>query len=131
MDKNNVVPTLEKKTGIPIIFLTLCYTFFPGFVLKIFFPAREYNSLQHYLGFFAIYMVLFNYCSLLSSLYLSIGKTYITAVFWILAAILELIYIGFVHATIYQIIVGLFTISAILLICFLIYYPFAVRYKNS
>lgn len=121
----------EKLTGtlllatlivqIPSIFLSFIYFVFPKFVLKIFYPAKEYAVLYPYLGQFSIFILLYLLCFILNTFYLSIGKTRVF-IFTVAANILEIIYIVFFHKDIYQIIFGLIVVSFVLLLSLISYY---------
>lgn len=108
--------------GIPSILAALLYFFFPQLVLNMFFPAKIYASLAPYLGPFSIFIILYTFAYFLNSYYLSIGETKVY-IFSVSAAILEIIFIVFFHQNIPQIITGLITISFLLLVSLLLYYP--------
>lgn len=106
------------------------YFLFPDIVLKIFFPRGTYASLAPHLGPFAIFIILYSFAWLFKSVYLSIGATHIF-VFTLTAAFLEGLFITFFHNNISQIIFGMTSISFLLLITLLLYYPRAIARRKT
>lgn len=113
-------------TGFPAFILSMIYFFFPKLIINIFFPAQIYSSLTIYLGPFSLFILFFALSWLFNNFYLSIGKSK-ASLLTMIAAIMEIIYIIFLHENINQIINGLILISFLLLISLLLYYPYATR----
>ncbi|HUD45080.1 MAG TPA: oligosaccharide flippase family protein [Patescibacteria group bacterium] len=117
--------------GMPSLLLSLVYFLYPHLILAIFFPAKIYASMAKYLGYFSIFVFFFSLASVLYNFYLSIGKTYITALITFVGAILEVLYIVFFHQSIFQIIIGLIGISFLIFLSLVLYYPFAVKQTHE
>ena len=112
--------------GFPATVLSFIYFMFPGIILKIFFPAKEYLPLIPYLGPFSIFILFYCFSFLLNSFYLSIGKIRVLF-FTISAAIMESFSIYFFHENITQVINGLTIVSFLLLLSLLLYYRNATK----
>lgn len=112
--------------GLPSILVSSIYFLFPGFILKVFFPKAIYLSLTPYLGPFSIFILIYAFCYLLNSFYLSVGKTKVT-ILTIGAAILEAILIVLFHNNINQVILDITSASFLLLFSLLIYYRNAIK----
>src|SRR3989344_1973068 len=117
--------------AVAIVFLvssgmSFVYFLFPGIILKIFFPAKDYLILSSFLGPFSLYILVFSMANLFCSFLLSIGKTGIYKIN--LFAIGFLIFlVSFFHQSLYQIIGVLFFISFLLLLMLLVYYYYHGR----
>lgn len=112
--------------GLPSLFISVIYFIFPKVILGIFFPKAEYLSLSEHLGPFSIFILIYSFCYLLNSFYLSIGKTKIT-ILTIGGAILEAILIILFHDNINEIILDITAVSFLLLFSLLIYYRNATK----
>lgn len=112
------------------LILSIIYFTFPKLVLTIFFPAEEYVSLSPYLGPFSVFILLYSLCWLFNSFYLAIGKTRVLFLTGI-ASIIEILYIFIFHENIMQVVTGLIVISIVLLLGFILYYPFTVSKLHS
>lgn len=115
--------------GLPSLILLGVYFILPKLVLLVFFPAKEYLILSSYLGPFAIFILFYTFSNFLVNYYLSIGKTKVY-ILTLLAAAVEVFLIIFFHDTIYQVVSVLITISFLLLISLLLYYPHAHSEKE-
>lgn len=124
-EKNEkIFGTLMLATGIVALMsisLSFVYFMFPGLVLSIFFPAKEYRMLTAYLGPFSLYILMFSIASLYNSFFLSIGKTGVYKI-TLAAALLQIFLIYIFHNSIFQIIGILFVVTLLLLFMLLIYY---------
>lgn len=101
--------------------LSAGYFVAPGLVLRVFFPRPEYQILTHYLGFFSLYILVFSFASLLNSYFLSIGKTKVYRI-TLAAAVVQIVSITLFHANLFEVIIGLFMSSLIMLLLLIIYY---------
>lgn len=106
--------------------ITIFYTLFPKFSVLFFLNKREYFAIIPYLTFFSIFITIYSLVSIIASFYLSIKKTKI-AIPVIIAAILQVVLITLFHQNIRQVITISFGLSSFLLLCLLIYYPFAIK----
>lgn len=103
------------------IAISFVYFTFPGFILKVFFPAPEYQMLKPYLGLFSLYILIFSLVNIMNSFFLSIGKTKVY-IFTLFAAIGQICLITLFHNSLYQIIGVLFLVNVLLFISYFIYY---------
>ena len=101
--------------------LSFIYFVFPNIVLKIFFPAKIYQSLASYLGLFSLYILVFSLASLFNNFFLSIGKTFVYKA-TLFFSLVQIFLIFAFHRSFYQIIGILFLSSFLLLLFFLVYY---------
>lgn len=108
--------------GIPCLLLSAIYFSQPLFILKIFFPAKEYEMIAPYLGLFSVFIFLYTACYFINSYYLSIGKTYVF-ILPLVMSVAETIVLVFLHKSLLQIIWVLISVSFLLLILLLLYYP--------
>lgn len=107
-------------TAAPAIILSGVYFLFPGLILHVFFPAKEYLVLVPYLGPFSIFILFYTLSNLLNSYYLSIGQTSVYFL-TLIAAILEILYIVLFHNSLTQVVNGMVLLSFLLLIALLMY----------
>ncbi len=122
--KERVFETVLLTVGIVVsasVALSFVYFVFPGLILKIFFPASEYQVLKSYLGLFSLYVIVFALANILNSFFLSIGKTAIYK-FTLTAGILQIILISIFHESLYQVIASLFLANFLLLVSLIVYY---------
>lgn len=101
--------------------LSFIYFAFPSLILAIFFPAPEYQDLKQYLGLFSLYIMMFSLATLLSSFFLSIGKTGIYKIS-LVTALLQIMMIYFFHNSLYQVIGSMFFSSLLFFVILLVYY---------
>ena len=101
--------------------MSLFYFAFPQIVLSVFFPKPGYQVLTQYLGYYSLYILIFAFASLLNSYFLSIGKTRVYII-TLIGAVIQIGSILLFHSSIYEIIIGLFSSSFVMLLLFLIYY---------
>lgn len=110
---------------LPSIPLLIVYAFFPQLVITIFFK-KEYLSISPLVLIFGLFLTIFAPLSLISNFYLSIKKTKIFIPI-IIGAMIQIVLISIYHESFIQLIVISMTITLLLLIGLLIYYPFATR----
>jgi O-antigen/teichoic acid export membrane protein len=111
---------------LPSIAITCFYTLFPKFSILFIIKKQEALAAIPYLTLFSIYITLYSLVSIMASFYLSIKKTKVMVPI-IIGAILQIILITIFHKTLLQIILSAFSITTILLIASIFYYPFAVK----
>ena len=110
----------------PSLLITAFYFIFPDFTILFFLKKAEYLSVVPLLGFFGLYITAYCLLYLLATFYLSIKKT--NVYFPILAgALLQIALIYVYHQTIQQIVTISFSIVLLLVIGFLLYYPYATK----
>lgn len=109
------------------LLITGIYFASSGFMVELLF-GKHYLPAATYLGLFGIFVSLYSLCSLFANFYLSIHQTK-TSVLIALAAISQIILILLFHENIEQVIWISITITFLLLISLLLYYPHATRAK--
>lgn len=107
--------------GTPSVILSAVYFAFPGLILHIFAPAKEYAMLAPFLGFFSIFILFYTFSFFLNSFFLSTGRTKVW-IFTMIAACVEILFIVLFHSSLWDIVYGLTGISFLLFISLLIYY---------
>lgn len=113
-------------TVVPSVCITAFYFLFPQFSITFILKRPEYLSVMQYLGLFGIYMTFYCLLYLLATFYLSIKKT--NVYFPILAgALIQIACIYLYHQSIQQIIMISFSIVLLLVVGFLLYYPYATK----
>jgi O-antigen/teichoic acid export membrane protein len=114
---------------IPSILLTLFYFIAPNFTINFFLKREEYQALSSVLGFFGVFMSFYAILHILTNYFLSIKKTkiYIPLA---AGAILQIIMISLYHKSFIQIITISASITLLLIVCLLIYYPHAENQKT-
>jgi O-antigen/teichoic acid export membrane protein len=110
----------------PSIILTSIYVAFPEFVIMFFLKQKAYLSVSGLLGFFGIYITLYSILYLLATFYLSIKKTIVYYPI-LIGAVLQIALIYYFHESFLQIIFISFIIILLLVMGFLIYYPYATK----
>ncbi|OIP58207.1 MAG: hypothetical protein COX79_00040 [Candidatus Levybacteria bacterium CG_4_10_14_0_2_um_filter_36_16] len=95
--------------------LSFVYFLFPDLILSIFFPAKEYKMLAPYLGIYSLYILIFSLAMLLNNYFLSIGKTEIYKIN-LGCGVLFIILLSIFHASLFQVIAVLFSVSFLLLL---------------
>jgi hypothetical protein len=111
---------------LPSLGLTLLYFLIPEFVLSVSVKQTQYLAMAKYLGFFGIFITIFSLLQVFTNFYLSIKKTNI----WVPVALTALSQIGliwFYHSSLDEIILISIVTSGLLLIFYLLYYPYATR----
>ncbi len=108
------------------IAITVFYALLPKFSVLFILKKQEYLAIIPYLTFFSIFITIYSLVSIITSFYLSIKKTKI-AIPVIIAAILQVVLITQFHQNILQIIIISFGLNIFLLLCLLLYYPFAIK----
>lgn len=110
----------------PSVLLTLFYFFFPEFTILFFLKRPEYLVVKPYLSLFALYITFYCILYLFVNFYLSIKKTII---YWpiLVGAILQIVLISLYHQSFIQIIMISFILVLLLVIGFLVYYPYATK----
>ncbi len=111
---------------LPSIALTIFYFIFPEFTIRLFLKNEEYVSAAPYLGFFGIFIGLFSLLSVFTNFYLSIKRTNIFIPL-VAGAIIQATLIWIWHESFLQIIIISTTITFLLLISLILYYPFAIK----
>ena len=115
---------------LPSIALTIFYFIFPEFTIRFFLKNEEYISAALYLGFFGIFVGLFSLLSVFTNFYLSIKKTNIFIPL-VTGAIIQAALIWIWHESFWQIIIISTITTFLLLISFIIYYPFAIKTQKQ
>ena len=108
--------------------ISLIYYIFPEQIILLFLKQKEYLTLIPLLGSFSIFITLFSILSILVNFYISIRVTKI--VYLILAAaILQIIFIRAYHTTLMEIIMVSTIMVFLLLICLMLYFPYASKIR--
>lgn len=113
---------------IPSVALTLFYFAAPVFSINFFLKNKEYLAVADLLGLFGIYMTLYSLLSVLVNFYLSIQKTKVYVPVF-LGALAQLILISLFHGTLQGVIVISASITFLLVVGLLLYYPYATKPK--
>ena len=111
---------------LPSLVLSLIYFFFPKFSILFFLKRQEYLSISPILGLFGFYIMFYNVLYLFANFYLSIKKTRIYIPI-LIAALLQIVLITLYHQSFMQIIMISFVLVLLLVIGFLLYYPYATK----
>lgn len=101
--------------------LSFIYFAFPSLILSIFFPSPDFAPVGKYLGLFSLYIFVFTLATLLSSFFLSIGKTGVYKIS-LFAAAVQILLLFFFHESLYQVIGSLFTASLLFFLILVVYY---------
>ena len=109
--------------------LTIFYFLFPEFVIKFFIKREEYLIISPLLGLFSLFITAYSLLSIMTNFYLSIKKTKIYIPIT-LAAIFQAILIFYLHQNFLQIIIISLSITILLLVSLLLYYPHATKNKG-
>jgi O-antigen/teichoic acid export membrane protein len=125
----NFSNTFKMAVGLvllPSLLLTLFYFFFPKFTILFFLKKPDYLTIAPPLGLFGLYMTFYSVLFLFTNFYLSIKKIkiYIPILF---GAFLQIILIILYHQSFMQIIMISFVLILLLVIGFLLYYPYATK----
>jgi O-antigen/teichoic acid export membrane protein len=111
---------------IPSILLTVTYFIFPEFVILFFLKKKEYLTVAPLLGYFGAYITLYCLLYVIATFYLSIKKTLIYIPI-LVGAILQVSLISLYHQSFIQIVTISFTLILLLVVGFLLYYPYATK----
>lgn len=111
---------------LPSILLTIFYFLFPGFVIAFFLKNETYLQVIPFIGFFGLFIAIYSVLSLLANFYLSIKKTIIYIPI-LIGAFAQIVLIFLYHMTFTQIISISLSITFLLVICLLLYYPYATK----
>lgn len=106
---------------VPSALITVFYFALPDFTINIFLGGREYLSMAPYLGLFGIFLTIFSLNNVFVNFFLSIKKTRISGVVFLMA-ILQISLINLFHKDFYQIIYVSISSSTLLLIFLIFYY---------
>lgn len=105
---------------IPSILITVFYYLFPVFTAG-FFLGKTYLEIAPFLGFFGVFLTIFNLLNVTVSYFLSLRKLNVS--YLVLAfAILQIVLIYIFHANFYQVITSSIVSSSLLLIVLMLYY---------
>lgn len=107
-------------TAVPAIVLSAVYFNFPEFIIRVFFPAKEYLMLSKFIGPFSIFILFYTFSNLLNTYYLSVGKTKVY-LFTMAAAIIEITYIAFYHNSLAEVVNGMIFLSFLLFVSLLLF----------
>lgn len=111
---------------IPSLSLTVFYFLAPEFTIKFFLKNSEYLAVADKVGLFGIFMTLYSLLSVLINFYLSIKKTKVYIPI-LIGAITQLVFIFLFHNTLTQIIIISTSITFLLVLGLLLYYPHATK----
>jgi O-antigen/teichoic acid export membrane protein len=111
---------------LPALFISGFYFIFPEFAILFILKKTEYLEVAGLLGFFGLYISLYCILYLLAMFFLSIKKTRVY--YPILSgAILQVALIYNFHESFLQVIIISFVIVLLLVVGFLLYYPYATK----
>jgi len=111
---------------VPSLLLTLMYFLFPDFMVIFFLKRQQYLAVAPLLALFGLYMTFYSMLYLLANFYLSIKKTKIYIPI-LIGALLQIVLITIYHQNFMQIIMMSFVLILLLVIGFLVYYPYATK----
>jgi O-antigen/teichoic acid export membrane protein len=110
----------------PSLLITIFYYLFPHFTILFFLKRSQYLAVSPLLALFGLYMSFYSMLYLFVNFYLSIKKTHIYLPV-IIAAILQIILISLYHQNFMQVIMISFVLVLLLVVGFLLYYPYATK----
>jgi O-antigen/teichoic acid export membrane protein len=113
---------------IPSIILAILYALYPNLAIQFFLKKEEYFAVSYLLAPFAVFIVIFSLLSILCNFYLSIRKTKVFIPV-VIGAMLQIILIYIFHQTFLQVVIISLIITFLLVLCLLLYYPYATRPK--
>jgi len=125
----NFSNTFKLATGlvlIPSVLLTIFYFLFPKFTILFFLKRTAYLSVTPLLGLFGLYVTFYCVVYLFTNFFLSIKKTMIYIPI-LIGAVLQIVLIYFYHQSFLQIIMISMSLVLLLMIGFLLYYPYATK----
>lgn len=111
---------------IPALLLTLFYLLFPEFTIIFFLKRQQYLVVAPLLAICGLYMTFYSILYLLANFYLSIKKTKIYFPI-LIGAFLQIVLITLYHQNFMEIIMISFVLVLLLVVGFLIYYPYATK----
>jgi O-antigen/teichoic acid export membrane protein len=114
---------------LPSLLITIFYYSFPKFSILFFLKKPEYLSIEPLLGLFALFISTYCLLFIISTFYLSIKKVFIYIPI-LIGASLQMILIFFYHQSFLQIIIISLSITFLLVLGLLLYYPHASRKKQ-
>lgn len=129
---HNFSNTFKMAVGLvlaPSLAITVFYFLFPHFTILFFLKKQQYLTMTPFLALFGLYMSFYSILYLFVNFYLSIKKTRIYLPV-IIAAILQIVLISFYHQSFMQVIMISFVLVLLLVIGFLVYYPYATKKKS-
>lgn len=101
--------------------VSVFYSLFPVFSIKIFNQSSQISTVAPYLGIFSLFMTAYSLLSLITNFYLSIKKTNVYIPLTV-AAFLQAVLIWFNHQTFLQVVSISLGITVLLLLLLLLYY---------
>lgn len=105
--------------------VTVFYIFFPEFIIQILFGSQFIEGAP-LLWWFGAFMGFLGLSSMITQFYLSIGKVKVVWLF-VIAAILQIFLIWFIHPSILTVIQMSILSAALLTICLVVYFPYHER----
>ncbi|HSX09856.1 MAG TPA: oligosaccharide flippase family protein [Candidatus Saccharimonadales bacterium] len=111
---------------LPSLLLTLFYYFFSNFSILFFLKRPDYLTVAPLLGLFGLYITFYCMLYLFANFYLSIKKTKVAIPIFV-GALLQILLIAIFHQSFMQIIMISFVLVLLLVIGFLLYYPYATK----
>lgn len=111
---------------VPSLLLAGFYALFPKFSILFFLKREEYFAISSLIAPFALFIAMFSMLSIISNFYLSIKKTKVFIPI-ILGALLQMVLVFLYHQTFFQIVIISLTITFLLVISLLLYYPYATK----
>ena len=126
--KENYVNTFKLSILLILIISSMCtifYFIFPKFVITTLLK-KDYLEIVPLVGLFAIFITVYSLLSVLTNFYLSIKKTLICIPI-LIGAILQVVLIYIFHQNYLELIITSLSISFLLLISLLLYYPYATK----
>ena len=119
-----------KLSALFVLFPSLCitafYFFFPQLAISLILKKSEYIQIAPLLGYFGLYITSYCLLYIFATFFLSIKKTMIYIPI-LVGALLQIILISLYHNSFQQVITISFTIVLLLVIGFLLYYPYATK----
>ena len=111
---------------VPALCITIFYFLFPHFTILFFLKRSQYLAVTPLLAVFGLYITFYSMLYLFANFYLSIKKTKIYIPI-LIGALLQIVLISLYHQSFLQIIMISFILVLLLVIGFLVYYPYATR----
>jgi len=111
---------------VPALCITIFYYLFPHFTILFFLKRPQYLAISPFLALFGLYITFYCILYLFANFYLSIKKTKIYLPI-LIGAVLQIILITIYHQNFLQIIMISFVLVLLLMIGFLVYYPYATK----
>jgi O-antigen/teichoic acid export membrane protein len=111
---------------IPSVCITTFYFLFPQFAIMLILKKTEYMEIAPLLGYFGVYISLYCLLYVFATFLLSIKKTVICIPI-LIGAFLQIVLISLYHNSFEQVITISFVIILLLVIGFLLYYPYATK----